>query len=928
MIAKSIKSLNISALIGAAFLAVLLIMGAQINTAQAANLDCLDIEGSGQPVSVGGVPNSGVITFDPIAGAPAESYEACLEHDEIVAHATDPNFGAPGSPYYQVKGWAWDTNLGWISFYCQSGWNEGATCGSAGIDYGVTIDEDGKFHGYAWSDNAGWISFDHSAAGHGQLQLEVDEPECHGYIYGVTRPKLACPSHGATVAEGALWTHIWADSVGWFNLDGVKFPWYQVVNELTVTATIDPVPGGLTKTGGTAPDADGNTAYTVRVEIENQDGDPVRNDGRFEVEIMPLWVEDTVKKDQTDDSISLAGDPCSANHSTLGAVSKPCALGDIPMGVPGVYEGTVDSIAPTTNMNKLLLAGDVEEFDYSTFYLPGDMVTLGAGLEPNNLILDGVEVSVLDTEFNGGAGFCAYGDDMATCSRAELDASGADTHELKFVPQTEITELNDPDPDDEGFINVDVGTVTNFDVDGYKAGSATVTLYAGIDDVGTVFRLAFDNGDGDAEWDVDVDPSKVINPSTIGSVAMAMMQDPEELGDWVVKGLYIYSEVSEPNGVKYFSNKLPRVTGATAVQPVAILRGTIYSPCSKTTVKGVDIIRSLGTITTNLLRDQVFKNVSSIIAGVDESGLGSEFTLGPDGTGGFKVIQGSTGAMKSLLNDDLGVPQVYYGKGDIHIGNPGDTVSWRGERTIITIGGNIYIDANIDPGVSTERPKLGIIALKDLSATNTDIQGNLYIHPEVSVIKANMYFDGSAFSYDDALGVNGVTGLPNFGSTQQYEQSVQKYQLMIEGSLASQNTVGGSTQDPMYDGLCKVTPDKLRARLYDFNYLRHYTGLLRRDADGYPLDINGDIIATEADLDLVNPNTDEPWSVYETNPGPGHLWPPNVIDGTYQSADPYSGDKIDEQLDLGATYIFFDPPSATLPGFGVTGAVDIIQRPQ
>ncbi|MEX0869938.1 MAG: hypothetical protein WDZ39_00740 [Candidatus Spechtbacterales bacterium] len=70
------------------------------------------------------------------------------------------NFSAEASSHNNVSGWAWSSNVGWISFSCE---NEG-TCGTS--DYGVDIDEaNGNFSGYAWSNNIGWISFERSETG-------------------------------------------------------------------------------------------------------------------------------------------------------------------------------------------------------------------------------------------------------------------------------------------------------------------------------------------------------------------------------------------------------------------------------------------------------------------------------------------------------------------------------------------------------------------------------------------------------------------------------------------------------------------------------------------------------------------------------------------------------------------------------------------
>ena len=55
---------------------------------------------------------------------------------------------------HNVSGWAWASNIGWISFNCTND----ASCNSS--NYGVKIDLiSGDFSGYAWSSNIGWIDF-------------------------------------------------------------------------------------------------------------------------------------------------------------------------------------------------------------------------------------------------------------------------------------------------------------------------------------------------------------------------------------------------------------------------------------------------------------------------------------------------------------------------------------------------------------------------------------------------------------------------------------------------------------------------------------------------------------------------------------------------------------------------------------------------
>ncbi len=52
---------------------------------------------------------------------------------------------------HNMSGWAWSSNIGWISF--------NSTDTSSTIDYGVSKNSDGTLVGYAWSSSVGWIKF-------------------------------------------------------------------------------------------------------------------------------------------------------------------------------------------------------------------------------------------------------------------------------------------------------------------------------------------------------------------------------------------------------------------------------------------------------------------------------------------------------------------------------------------------------------------------------------------------------------------------------------------------------------------------------------------------------------------------------------------------------------------------------------------------
>lgn len=166
-------------------------------------VDCADLEGlaSGEPEDVsdvtGVVNDGGDIHFDLSLdyGAGYDAYEACISTTSATSQ---------GSTYFPAKGWAWDDNLGWVSFVCDSTqFNTGISCGD--YEYKTKINTTtGVFSGYAWGDGTGWLQFNWDCpAGYSADQCNEK------------RVKL-----DFTTGELSGWA--WSDNVGWFDFSGVN----------------------------------------------------------------------------------------------------------------------------------------------------------------------------------------------------------------------------------------------------------------------------------------------------------------------------------------------------------------------------------------------------------------------------------------------------------------------------------------------------------------------------------------------------------------------------------------------------------------------------------------------------------------------------------------------------------------------------------
>ena len=63
-------------------------------------------------------------------------------------------FVASANSTHNMSGYAWSSNIGWISFNCTN--DEGSSCVKYGVNKNTTT---GYLTGYAWSPNIGWIQF-------------------------------------------------------------------------------------------------------------------------------------------------------------------------------------------------------------------------------------------------------------------------------------------------------------------------------------------------------------------------------------------------------------------------------------------------------------------------------------------------------------------------------------------------------------------------------------------------------------------------------------------------------------------------------------------------------------------------------------------------------------------------------------------------
>ncbi len=128
-----------------------------------------------------------------------------------------------------VHGWAWSSNIGWISFNCAN------TSSCSDVNYGVSFDDTGgELSGYAWSDNIGWISFnedDLDGCPSGSCKAKLAGNNFQGWAKvlagggvesgdwdGWISLKGSNPSYGVTLNGNSLESFAWgSEVVGWID---------------------------------------------------------------------------------------------------------------------------------------------------------------------------------------------------------------------------------------------------------------------------------------------------------------------------------------------------------------------------------------------------------------------------------------------------------------------------------------------------------------------------------------------------------------------------------------------------------------------------------------------------------------------------------------------------------------------------------------
>jgi len=157
----------------------------------------------------------------------------------VAALFVAPSFAFAGSEH-NLSGFAWSSNIGWISFNSINDHDSGtAGIQSSSINYGVNLDlGTGDLTGYAWSSNIGWIQFGGlsgfpTGAGTQAVNAKLSGSSMVGWARALSANdsgwdgwiSLGGTGYGVTQSGTALIGYAWGSSVvGWTDFAATGMP--------------------------------------------------------------------------------------------------------------------------------------------------------------------------------------------------------------------------------------------------------------------------------------------------------------------------------------------------------------------------------------------------------------------------------------------------------------------------------------------------------------------------------------------------------------------------------------------------------------------------------------------------------------------------------------------------------------------------------
>ncbi|PJC36803.1 hypothetical protein CO046_03885 [Candidatus Peregrinibacteria bacterium CG_4_9_14_0_2_um_filter_53_11] len=778
--------------------------------------------------------NSGGLVFS----TPSAPYSGCIE-DEGRTRTLTTSDGAIEITANFLRGWSWNTNLGLMSWGCESGSNAGAPCGAQNYGGYLTISDagDANLTGFAWGDGLGWLSL-------GCRDGDNSGVNCGGVDYGVSvaledgTVSASCQGTGPgnTLNAGDLYGYAWNDAVGWMSFCGGHVDIESIDSIMDVlTPPFDPeditIDVGVQQFS--PPDGDAGLDYIADLEIAanevyannadyhkisvslSENGQPIVPSPTRSLTVS-LSTTNTIRTDQTV--------PCSAGCTYNAVTVSPF----IWSAASGSYTSKITSKAPSGDDDRLLITGMSIELRNPTagnellaeFQVPADQLTQELSFAAP-VVVNYIAPVDLDGTAAEGATLSILPN---TAEHARVSASQLTYNEMPEANQISVTTQLYSCSDTYGFVFDDNGNGTLLNEDGDLEDTPLPP-----ESIGSFPAISKEGGCREGVGLSDLDTRSL--SSFVGAAreidysVYALLLDPTAPADAQSDALVAQTIISytrnDGSTIRYFSKGLD---DNSLINQSATVRGNVE----------IDILDTQGLPAENRIGQSVGKNARSKrepYYRAIQSLLGRRTPAQLDNTQtailrSEQLEAGANGIVYYKRNTQPGLPAAPC---TLILTGPAGTdqpLSLNRDVTLVSEGCNVFIDRNIRGGAG----RLGVIALEDYKLSGANRGGNVYVCSQVTDIEANFVLDNSLLSYVNTTPECGGSnksamldagGFPLIGSVQ---RSLLHNQLVIVGSLVSNNTYGGSLQLPprLGDGALAVTPDQIRhSRLQDLNFLRY-----------------------------------------------------------------------------------------------------------